>query len=310
MALLEIAAALALLASVCSGLQAIAVEYGLGSADLGEERSGALAAAVVSVVVGVAVFWTLLAIRGAIPRVPSLARLAPFAVAGLANPAAFRLLYFGSIDRVGARISSAVVSANPALAALLAVPLLGEDVTLVSGVGLLCIVAGGVILQVTGTSAGASSDMFVTELSNATPRDLLAPVASMALLAGSFVMVKIGLEGYPHALVGTAVGQTSALLAFLALFAASARTRRRVLVRDRTALGAFVLAGAFVAVNWLAWFSALQIGSVVTIVPLSNLYPLVVLVVSYALARQIPRSPRVVAGVTAIVAGASLMQLA
>jgi drug/metabolite transporter (DMT)-like permease len=39
-----------------------------------------------------------------------------------------------------------------------------------------------------------------------------------------------------------------------------------------------------------------------------NTYPLVIAAVSYALARQLPRSPRVVAGIVAIVVGASLMQ--
>jgi uncharacterized membrane protein len=81
-------------------------------------------------------------------------------------------------------------------------------------------------------------------------------------------------------------------------------------IRDRTALVAFTLAGVFVAGNWLAWFSALQLGTVVNVVPLSNTYPLFIVAISYLLARQVPRSPRVIGGIVFIVVGAIVMQLA
>ncbi|MGB9955143.1 EamA family transporter (plasmid) [Haloferax prahovense] len=309
MSIIELSAGLALLASVCSGLQALAVEYGLSNGEFDEDRSPALTAAVVSVAVGVAVFWALLVFRDAPLRDATVVKLLPFALAGLANPAAFRLLYFQSIDRIGARISAAVVSANPAVAALLAVPVLGESLTLGSGIGLLCIVGGGGLLHVTGATAAETTDIIVDELSALNGRDLLAPLAAMGLLAGSFVLVKIGLENYSKPLVATAVGQTAALVAFGVLFAASGPSRHRVRIRDSTALLAFALAGAFVAANWLAWFTALQFGSVVTVAPLSNLYPLIVVIFSYAIARQLPRSPRVIVAIGCIVAGATLMQV-
>lgn len=309
MALLELSAGLALLASVLSALQSLSVEYGLDNGSFLEDREPALSAAVISVVVSVVVFWALLFARG-----PSLAgveplQLAPFVIAGLANPAAFRLLYFRSIDRIGARVSAAVVSANPAVAAVLALPLLGEPFTLLTGVGLLCIVGGGALLQLSGTEADETGDLITEELGRMSARDLVLPLTAMALLGCSFVLVKIGLNAYSKPLVATAVGQTAALVAFVGLFGVSSDSRRRVRINDRTALLAFVFAGVFVAGNWLAWFSALQFGTVVTVVPLSNVYPLVIVALSYGLARQLPKSPRVLAGITAIVAGATLMQL-
>ncbi|GGC70599.1 DMT family transporter [Haloferax sulfurifontis] len=309
MSIIELSAGLALLASICSGLQALAVEYGLSNGEFDEDRSPALTAAVVSVAVGVTVFWALLFFRDVSLRDATVVKLLPFALAGLANPAAFRLLYFQSIDRIGARISAAVVSANPAVAALLAVPVLGESLTLGSGIGLLCIVGGGGLLHVTGATGAETTDIIADELSALNGRDLLAPLAAMGLLAGSFVLVKTGLENYSKPLVATAVGQTAALVAFGMLFVASGTSRHRVRIRDSTALLAFTLAGAFVAANWLAWFTALQLGSVVTVAPLSNLYPLVVVILSYAIARQLPRSPRVIVAIGSIVAGATLMQV-
>ncbi|MBX0296177.1 EamA family transporter [Haloarcula nitratireducens] len=308
--ILELSTGLALLASVFSGLQAVSVEYGMENGEYADDRSPALAAAVVSIVVSVVVFWALLLVRGVSFDALTLGAVAPFVVAGLANPAAFRLLYFQSIDRIGARISAAIVSANPAIAAILAVPLFEESFTAVTAGGLLCIVAGGVVLQTSETGEGTHDDLLVEELAEVDLRDLLVPLVAMTMLGCSFVLVKMGLNSIDDSLVGTAIGQTAALLAFLALFGASGTSRRQVGIRDRTALVAFTLAGVFVAGNWLAWFSALRIGTVVTVVPLSNVYPLVVVAISYLAIRRVPRSPRILGGITAIVVGATLMQLA
>ena len=310
MALVELSAGLAVLAAMLAGLQAVTVEYGLTNGEYTEQDSPAVAAAVISVVVSVAVFWTLLAVRDVSFTDATITNLAPFAVAGLANPAAFRLLYFRSIDRIGARVSAAVVSANPALAAVLAVPLFSEPFTILSAIGLACIVAGAVVLQTSRAGDDKSDDLLLEEFADVTVRDIAVPVTAMVMLGVSFVLVEFGLQRYQNPLVGTAVGQTAALVAFLALFGVSGDLRRQASITDRVGLVAFTLAGVFVAGNWLAWFSALQVGTVVTVVPLANTYPLFIVAISYLMVRQVPRSPRVIGGIVAIVVGASLMQLA
>lgn len=308
--LLELSAALALLASVFSGLQAVSVEYGLENGSYADRTSPALAATVITIVVSVVIFWGMLAVRGVSFDGVTARRLAPFVVAGLGNPAAFRLLYFRGIDRVGARVAAAVVGANPAVAALLAVPVLGESFTVASAIGLSCIVAGGIVLQVSRTGSAGSDDLLVREFTRVEWRDLLLPIAAMGLLGASFVLVASGLNGIDDPLLGTAVGQTAALVAFVVLFGASRELRAKIRVRDRLPLAAFTLAGVFVAGNWLAWFTALRGGSVITVVPLSNVYPLVIVAISYLAVRRVPRSPWLLGGIAAIVAGASLMQLA
>ena len=71
----------------------------------------------------------------------------------------------------------------------------------------------------------------------------------------------------------------------------------------------FSTTGAIVALAWVSQFVALEIGTVVTVVPLVNTYPLFIALITYAIARQVPRSPRVLGAILAIVVGASLMQL-
>jgi len=310
MALIELSVGLALCAAMLAGLQALTVEYGMSNGEFGNDRSPALAATVISIVVSVAVFWSLLAVRGVSLGSFTLVQIAPFAVAGLGNPAAFRLLYFRSINRIGARVSAAIVCANPALAAILAVPLFGESFTIVTALGLLCIVLGAVVLQIARADDDSPEDLLLEELSELHVTDLVAPLTAMVMLGFSFVLVKVGLNNLSNPLVGTAIGQTAALVAFLGLFGGSGTMRRQVGISDRIGLIAFTLAGVFVAGNWLAWFSALQIGTVVTVVPLANTYPLFIVAFSYLTVRQVPKSPRVIGGIIAIVAGATLMQLA
>jgi uncharacterized membrane protein len=173
-----------------------------------------------------------------------------------------------------------------------------------------CIVAGAVVLQITGNSATDGTDLLLEELARTELRDIVVPGIAMFMLGVSFVLVKIGLNRISDPLLGTAIGQTAALAAFVVLFGVSSDSRRKMYIRNRTALVAFTLAGVFVAGNWLAWFSALQLGTVVTVVPLSNTYPLFIVAISYLVARQIPKSPRGISGIVFIVVGATLMQLA
>lgn len=128
MATLKLSAELALLAGLCSVLQALAVECELTSGDFAADRSPSLTATVISIVISVAVFWVLLATRGVSLAGIPLFEVLPF-VAGLGNPAPSRLLYIRSFDRIGARILAAVVSANLAIATVLALIRFGEVFT-------------------------------------------------------------------------------------------------------------------------------------------------------------------------------------
>jgi drug/metabolite transporter (DMT)-like permease len=58
----------------------------------------------------------------------------------------------------------------------------------------------------------------------------------------------------------------------------------------------------------VANFFALQMGSAVAVIALADTFPLFVLAGQYGRARQLPRSYRVVAAVTAIVIGAILVE--
>lgn len=302
-----ISAALALAAALSFGLYTVAIERGMARAGADREGSPVLAAVVVSTVIAVAAFWALAVARGLPRDALTPPKVAPFVIAGIAYPALFRLLYFEAIDRVGASVSAAILGIQPAVAALLAVAALGERSTVFDAGGILLIVVGVGLLQLTRQDGGVR-DVVSEKLAAADPADFAYPAVAVLTVGGAYVLIKFGLDRFPDPVTATAITQTPALVVFggWALSSADARTQLRL---RRAVLAVFVVAGVFNVAGWLSQFFALRLGTVVTVVPLLNTYPLVVMGISYALARQVPRSPRLLAAVLAIVAGATLVQV-
>ncbi|WP_254533287.1 EamA family transporter [Natrinema gelatinilyticum] len=95
----------------------------------------------------------------------------------------FRLLYFRGIEEVGASVAAAIMAMNPLVVMTVAVPLLEETVTLATGVGVLCIVDGGVVLQTDqNTDDDADVDVIARRLARALPRDLAYPLGAMVFI--------------------------------------------------------------------------------------------------------------------------------
>ncbi|AUV84166.1 hypothetical protein C2R22_21575 (plasmid) [Salinigranum rubrum] len=312
------ASALAFAGAVCTAIQAVTIKYGSAKARETTTASPAFTAAFTTIVVSVGIFWTLLLAQGVPRGVFSLANAGPFVVAGILNPAVFRLLYFKGIDEVGAPVAAALMAMNPLVATVFAVPVLGETVTAATGLGMLCIVGGGVIIQSVQNAAGEREnggegsgdlDLVARHVAAADTRSLLAPVVAMAVFGISYVVIKFGLNRFPDPVAGTAVAQTTALAAFLCIFLWSPGARRQVRSVNRPALGLFVVAGVVTASAQLANFFALDLGSAVTVIPLFNTFPLLVLVLTYAIAREVPRSATVLVGVLAIVGGSVLIEV-
>jgi drug/metabolite transporter (DMT)-like permease len=298
---------LALSASLCFGLQTLAVKYGLAE----DEGVTTLAAATITLTTSTAVLWTVVGVQRGLPPLPSLGLLVPFVVAGVADPGLSRLLYYEGIERLGPSVASGILSANPVVGALIAVVVLGEQFTSVEALGVTLVVVGVVGIQLarpTETDA-AELDAVRRELAGSTVSDLLYPAVGATLLAASFVVVKFGFDSYPDTLVATAVAQTAAVLLVAPVAFGSQETRQYARTATPRAISAFLFAGVTVGVGWYAMFLALDLGRVVTVLPLVSTYPLVVVVGTYAAARERPKSPTLLAAVLAIVLGAATVQV-
>lgn len=312
---------LAALTALCFGVQFLLVTRALpGLASDADDRP-VITAAALTLAGGAPLLWVLVASRN--PPLPdpallhphTLLLLLPFAIAGVADPAATRVLSYEGIERVGPTISAAILAASPAVAAVAAILVLDEVVTLGTGIGTLLVVVGVATLQIEHRGpVSADADFLRRRLQHAAPTDLLYPAAGAVLIGVAFVVVELGFRGYPNALVATATAQTAALAVLLPAALRRWFRRRRQgsprAIGHPRAIALTLLAGVVLATGWFAMFLALQGGTVVTVLPIVSTYPLVVALGSVAFERELPRSPLLIAAVVAIVAGAALVQVA
>src|SRR2546428_8297063 len=103
----------------------------------------------VNLVVGTIGLWIGVALTGGIGHVNATS-IVYFVLAGFIGTFAGRLLRYVGIDKVGASIAAALLNLNPLVAALLAIILLGEHVTVPLMAGTIIIVSGTVLLSARG----------------------------------------------------------------------------------------------------------------------------------------------------------------
>jgi uncharacterized membrane protein len=216
-----------------------------------------------------------------------------FALAGLVGTTAGRLLRFVSIEQVGASVSSALINLYPFVAAGLAILLLGEAVTVPILAGTAVIVAGTILLSVSGSILGFR------------PAQLVFPFLSAVCFGAVAILRKLGLGG-AGPILGFAINVTTAFVAFTAFMAVTGNLRR---VRcDRRSFGHLIAAGIFENAGVLCTVLALRVGSVSVVAPLAGTTPLFVLGLSWLFLRDIESlSVRLVVGTSLIVLGVYLI---
>jgi len=246
----------------------------------------------VNLAVGTACLWAILLLRGPLEPV-RLEGLAYFALAGLIGTVAGRLLRFFAIEKVGASVTSALNNLFPFISSGLAILLLGEEVTMAIVVGTLVIVAGTVLLSLTGQEMGFRT------------AHLALPVLSATCFGVVAILRKLGLSTMSP-VSGFAVNVTTALIAFtLFLFVAG-----KLSVIPGTTRSTMYFIGAGLAENLGVFLIlvALSQGTVSVVAPLTGTAPIFVLAMSPFFLRGLERPTwRVVAGTLMIVFGVYLI---
>jgi drug/metabolite transporter (DMT)-like permease len=263
----------------------------------------ALQAALVVVFVDLSLFViALLALRG--PDLLAgldLATVGLFLFAGATGTALGRLFIFVGVDRVGASINSAVVSAKPLFATAFAFGLLGETVSLATGAGILVLVVGLIVISL---AEGG-------ELTGWEPRDLLYPLGSSAFFAFGNVLRRFGLgTGGADVLQAVALNEAGALLVFIGYAALRGTVGFRS--ADPRSYGYFAVSGSLTAVALLSLFGALALpaGRVAIVESLSATAPLFTTLFAYYLLQDLEDVTRgIVAGAVLVVVGAALVTL-
>ena len=273
---------LALLSAVLFAIAALIVRRGM-------QGSTAITATLVSIATNLVALWALAAASGGI-RLITWPAVATLVAAGLFAPALARFTYYEAMNLIGVARASTISNTTPIFTALLAVPVLGEHVSLRVGVGTLLVVLG--LALTIRPDEGAQTDRPWA--------GALLALNTAVMASVSFMLRKLGLRMLPDAAVASALTVTGSLLVLLPY--AAARSRTQPLRAGRTALVLLIVSAVFTTGGFLSYFYALSLSEVVRVTPLSNTTPLFALIL-LAMFRQETIRRATVAGALLTVAG-------
>jgi uncharacterized membrane protein len=276
---------LALASALGSAVATLLIQRGL-------RRSNFYAGFWINVTTGSLGLW--LAVLLFVPRESYDWRALPYFVfSGVVGTAAGRLFRVLAIERVGAPVAASIFNLSPLIATGFAIPLLGERVTEPILFGTVVIVAGTILLSLSGKSVGFQ------------PKHLIYPFLAASCFGVVQVARKLGLSD-AGPLFDAALNTTAAMIAATAFVAATGN--RRALICDRASLLYFIGGGAAENSSVLLAIVALGFGDVSVVAPLAGTAPLFVLFLTFFFpgeGRQL--NGRIVVGTGLIVLGISVL---
>lgn len=254
-------------------------------------------AVLVTLTVNVAVLWTF-----SLLFLPVRALYNPavfiFMLVGLFQPGLTRLLTYKSIDVLGISITDPLRATSPLFGAFFAILLLGEKMTLPILVATVLIVVGIVSLSHRGGTAKQVRFRYV-----------LLPLIASVLGGFSQVLRKYGLGDIPHPVLAAAVTATTSLAVSSGTLWVTSR-RKQILQFNRKSVPFYLAAGAAASLGMASIYSALDLGQVVVVVPISSCGPLFALALSALFLRDVERvTVKILLGALLIISGVLLITL-
>jgi drug/metabolite transporter (DMT)-like permease len=218
-----------------------------------------------------------------------------FAAIGLLFPAAVALLNFESNRLMGPSVAGAVSGLAPLFAVLVAVMLLGEHLRLLQLSGIAAIAAGVALMYTAQWKAFTVRGLLL----------LVLPLSAAAIRGFIQPVIKLGLERWYNPIAAVVIGYTvsSAVLILAALVPGRPLERRF----DRRGALWFAVVGLCNGSAVLSMYAALGRGPVTLVSPLVATYPLVTLLLSFALEKRERIDAPLMAGLTTTVAGVILL---
>ena len=198
------------------------------------------------------------------------------------------------MDRAGATVSSTLAATSPIFAALTAMILLGENMTLLIAIGTLVTMCGVMSLTwIPGT--GITKVMRIA---------LLFATAAAVIRGLINTTGKFGLDLMPNAMMAGFLSHAVGGLGVLVVY--KLRRGRLPLNTSGAGLRAFGLSGCFIAIAIACMYSALLRDSVTLVSPVIGTYPVFTLLAALALKEE-KITLQIAGGVTVVVAGVVLI---
>src|SRR4030065_2524512 len=230
--------------------------------------------------VGLAILWPLAFILTDFTAV-SFIGIAFFAAGGLLTPGLVRLLYYSGLKNLGNSVNSSIFSVYPLYSSLLAVFLLSEILTLQNWIGVLSVVLGVILVEITSRETNGTSKSVI--------RSMFFPVIGGLTLGVSSIIRKYALNLYNEPVLGIAVAYTFSFLPYALVLIAHKPTRKELSLRSDFRF--FWIAGVGQALSWIFSFYALSLEKVSVITPLLSIEPLFVVLFAYIYLRELERIP-------------------
>lgn len=236
---------------------------------------------------GATALFTLLPLPGAGAAGRSAAALACFVLAGLSTTLLGRWLYFASVYAIGPSRASAWKNASPAYTLLVGWLLLNERPGLPTLAGVVATVGGMLALArdqmrvggLEGQGEASSGRPSQGPASGNARAGLLYGIGSALAFASGILLRKAGLNLWPDAAMGSAIGAWSALMGWLPV--AVRRGDHRTLLTARPAgMRFFLLAGVFSSMAQLFIFLSLRLAPSAVAHAVSSLEPIFTVMLS------------------------------
>lgn len=283
---------LALLSAAASGFSVVVVRRNSAG-------SGAFNMSLIITLVGMLILWPLAFLMMGQETI-NVAGLVLFGLSGFLSPGIVRLFYYKGLRKLGASVNSSVFSIYPLYSAILAVIFLSESLSGANWVGILCIAAGVVFMQLNTRGNGAQE--------KSSTNSLIFPVLGGITIAVGRVIAKYALTISDAPTFGVAEAYASSLLPYMLILVFSTPTRRELnLKRD---LRFFWLAGIGQAVGWILAFAALHFEKVSVTNTLISTEPLFVVFFAFLLLKKVEHvSKKLIASIALTVLGVVLITL-
>jgi drug/metabolite transporter, DME family len=274
---------------------AILFAFGTQFLNTGLRHSDPQTGSLIDIAVAVGMFW-MLAVFFIDWNYWLTATAVLFAAIGVIRPFLSTNFAARGVYYLGPTLSSTLTSTTPLFAAFFGVFLLGEELTLLIGLGTAAIVAA-LIVQTSPGGIARSWPLWA----------LLFPLAASLVRASSHAATKFGLETVPSPLFASLAAYSVSLI--IALGAQQVRPTPMPNLRANKGLWWFVGAGLCNGMAVLSLNAAFLLGKVIVVTPIAAAYPFFTMVLSVAIFRRERLTPRTVMAVFLVIPGVVLVAL-
>lgn len=239
----------------------------------GMAHGNPVTAIVVSLAINVLTFWSFVFLALPVDEILR-PELLLFVLVGLIQPGGTRFLAYVSVEKVGVAVTAPLRATTPLFSSLLAIAVLGEQLTPAVAVGTALVVCGVALLSMKEDKTGAWRNVLIA-----------LPLLSAFVAGSTQVIRKIGLARIALPILGAAVTTGTSLVAVTLSLLVS---RKWSMVQcNRASLGYFILAGCAVTLGVASVYMSLYLSDVVIVAPLASLSPLYSLALSALFLREV-----------------------